>query len=749
MCAQVSAELPISCEMACHAAQRCSNHSSRLKFAPTKRQALTKLETISASMANWVFRVLGQFEVVGPNGPMRMRSARERTILARLVLNANHLVVTERLIDAVWPESPPVTARDQIYTCICRLRKALADVGLVDRLITRHPGYLLTIRNGELDLDAFEQQVKVCMAAVDNTAVTREGLMEMRNALQLFSGDPFVNVASQTIQSAAQRILERKMLLAERCIAAELQLNMYNEALADLAELVSEHPLQERLRVLQMTALHRAGRRVEALALYEETRRELIDQLGVEPCAELRAAHMSVLSDRGEPCISSSTVQRKLATRLFPPELQDFNARTQELSQVCKQVLTWTAAGRGGLVAISGQAGVGKTAFARLLTSELTDYFENGQLYAELVDEKAQPVSSTQVLESFLRALGMGRDSIPQNPGERAEVYQSLIAGRRLLILLDGATAEKQVWPLLPGNSTSLVVVTSRARLGGLIGALHVHLDLPDVDAGVRMLETMIGRDRVAAEPMQTRTLVQQCGRLPYALRFAAARLNSRPHWTIDQMTERLADECHRLDELSYRDRGVRESIMESYDALDPIAQRLFDHLPLCPAPNFPAWVCAPLLDSDPDYALEALERLVDIQLVEVSRDIVDYRYQVGDLVMLVARERMALHGPGERNAAQRRLIATCLYLIDEVNSSERRKILGLTGASATRRPLPRHWVRRLMPNPLTWMDRELPIIETAVRHAIEIGAGDMCWDLAVGVAVFRTNQHLAVFRTS
>jgi len=693
-------------------------------------------------MESWVFRVLGPFDVVGPKGWVQMRSARQRTILAMLVLNANRLVVAERLIDGVWPESPPATAREQIYTCISRLRRALAAAGLDDRIRTRYPGYLLKVRNGELDLNAFERQVEACIETADNVVPTGEGVAGMRSALLLFRGDPFANVDSEVMRWAAQRIVERKMLLTERYIAAELQLNMHQEALAELAELVSEHPLHERLRALQMTALHQAGRRAEALTVYQKIRRELVSQLGIEPGEELRAVHVRILSDEGRSGGTAGTVRRGPVPRLLPREPGCFDARTKQLRQVRERVLAWAAAGRGGLVAISGRAGVGKTAFARQVGQELASCFEDGQLYADLVDREARPVSPGHVLGSFLRELGLSMDSIPQSVDERAEIYRSLLAGRRLLVLLDGATTEEQVSQLLPTDPTSLAVVTSRPRLGGLVGGLHVHLDPPDVDGAIKMLETMIGWDRVAAEPRAARELVLQCGRLPYALRLAAARLSSRPHWTIGRLTERLGDDCRRLDELSYHGYGVREIIMASYAALDPVDRCLFDRLALCPRPSFPEWVCAPLLDCDPDDALEALERLVDVQLVQASQDITGCRYYLDDLVMLVARDRIAMQQTGERDAAQRRLIATWLSLIDEVNRSDRGKILGQLGASAARYPLPRRWIRRLMPDPLAWLDRERSSIETAMRQAIEIEGEDMCWDLAVGVVVSRRNQH-------
>jgi DNA-binding SARP family transcriptional activator len=695
------------------------------------------------TMDGHFFRVLGQLRVAGPNGTVDLKSVRQRTILASLILNANHLVPTEVLIDAVWPEAPPNTARDQIYTCISQLRRTLAAAGLEDRIVTRFPGYVLEVRKGELDLDTFEQQAGACLTA-SGAAMTRETVTMMRHALSLFSGDPFADVDSQAIRRATQPILERKMALAERCVETELEHNLFAEALTDLAGLIAENPLQERLRAMQITALHRAGRQADALAAYQETRSEIIEQLGVEPSAELHDAYMKVLADEADFCRSVSVAQPRAIPRQLPPDLLRFHVRTRQLGQVREQMLAWTAAGRGGLVAISGRVGVGKTTFARLIARELSGSYDDGQLYAELSEDEARPVSTAHVLGSFLLALGVDKASIPVSVDERARLYQDLVADRRLLVLLDGAASEEQVLRLLPRSTTSLVIVTSRSRLGGLLGALHTHLDLPDTETGVKILEMMIGRERVAAEPVQAHALVRQCGRLPYALQIAATRLNSRPHWTLARLTERLTDPDQRLDELSHHDSGVRDKIMESYNALGSMAQSLFDRLALCPTPSFPEWICAPLLGCDPDDALEQLETLADAQLVEVSRDPVGCRYHMDDLVTLVARERTALHEPDERDTALRHLLATCLYLIDEVNHSDVSEVVGPDGESVVRRLLPRRWVRRHIPDPLSWVNRELPLLEAAMRRAGEIGADDVCWDLAVGIAVSRMNQDLA-----
>ena len=220
-------------------------------------------------MVTWTFRVLGPLDVTGPRGAVRLNSSRERTILAVLALNANRLVAAQRLVDAIWAEAPPAMAREQIYICISHLRRALARAGLPDRIATRHPGYLLRVLQDELDLHAFEQRVDAATSAAKSGRPVGELATVLHSALEVFPGEPFADVDSQLVRSAAVHLLERRMSVVEERIDAETRMNLHHEVLDELAALVAEYPLRERLRALQMIALHRAGRRAEALAAYQ------------------------------------------------------------------------------------------------------------------------------------------------------------------------------------------------------------------------------------------------------------------------------------------------------------------------------------------------------------------------------------------------------------------------------------------------------------------------------------------------
>jgi DNA-binding SARP family transcriptional activator len=255
---------------------------------------------------SWVFRVLGPLDVGGPVGAPSFTSARERTILAMLLLEANRAVSVDRLVDAVWDESPPHTARGQIQICVSRLRRTLADAGLPDRIVTRPPGYLLWVEEGEFDLHAFDRFVTTGRQAAHEHRAA-ESAEALRAALDMFAGVPLGDVDSRIVQSVVRRILDRKMIATEECIEAELAIGAHQEVIGELTELVRENPLRERLLALQMAALHRAGRPGEALAVYQEARRTLINELGVEPGNVLRALQMKILNDEDDDGQTSPT----------------------------------------------------------------------------------------------------------------------------------------------------------------------------------------------------------------------------------------------------------------------------------------------------------------------------------------------------------------------------------------------------------------------------------------------------------
>ncbi|WP_405506195.1 NB-ARC domain-containing protein [Streptomyces cyaneofuscatus] len=703
-----------------------------------------------------VFRVLGPVEVSGPSGTLIVHSSRQRVILSLLILSANQPVSVPRLIDAIWSESPPSTAKGQVQICVSQLRRSLGDIGLGGRICTKEPGYEIRIEEDELDLTAFERDVVAGLKAARDGSPA-DCVRYLRRGLALWHGEPLAGVDSRSVRAVALRMAERRLGVLEECIHAELQLGMHREVLTELMELVDAHPLRERLRGLQMTALNQAGRQADALAAYQDTRRELIEQLGVEPPAELRRLQMEILTGGEEEPEERAAPPPgpPPEPRLLPRGIPDLTDRSSEAGLMREALLgrtehrpgagPATAGARSGngtdtgpgmkIVTISGMGGVGKTSLAIRVAHDIADEYPDGQLFAQLREGGIQPVGPERILGRFLRALGSPSSEIPSGLQERAEMYRHRVADRRLLVVLDDAADENQVFPLLPGGDRCAVLVTGRLRLSGIPGSVRIHLDELDSGSAMTMFERLVGRDRVLAEPSDALRVVHQCGGLPLALRMAAARLAARPHWTVGQLAGRLSDEGGRLDALAYGGNDMRASIMVSYQDLERDAQRLLARLALCEASEFPGWIAGPLMDRDPDATAELLDSLVDAQLVDTSWSPVGTRYRLHELIRVFARERLACEdSASEQVVMLRRVMGVWLSLIDEAHSRTYGGDYTLVHSGAERRRLPDVWVEQLLADPMEWLDTERSAIMAAIGQAADLGADEICWDLALGM---------------
>ncbi|MER7450359.1 tetratricopeptide repeat protein [Nocardia beijingensis] len=341
----------------------------------------------------------------------------------------------------------------------------------------------------------------------------------------------------------------------------------------------------------------------------------------------------------------------------LPPGTDAFTGHREELARLVS-LLESPSTAAVTIAAVSGAAGVGKTALAIHLAHQLHDAYPDGQLYVDLGGTDTSPAAAGDVLAGFLREFGIEGSDIPEGLDERARKYRACLAGRRVLVVLDNAADETQLRPLLPGTAGSAVLVTSRAPIATL-GGMHVPLDvLPETEA-IELLSLLIGADRADTEPDAVREVARLCGGLPLALRIAGARLMSRPNWTVSWFADRLADESRRLDLLAVGDLQVRASFALSYHSRSDQEQAAFRTLALTAA-SFPAWNLAALLDTDLDKAELLLENLADAQLVEIAG--IDttgaVRYRLHDLVRVFARECSTRHDTDDsRRHAARRLV--------------------------------------------------------------------------------------------
>jgi DNA-binding SARP family transcriptional activator/tetratricopeptide (TPR) repeat protein/transcriptional regulator with XRE-family HTH domain len=353
----------------------------------------------------------------------------------------------------------------------------------------------------------------------------------------------------------------------------------------------------------------------------------------------------------------------QLAPRQLPPDVADFTGRELTLERLHARM---RERGRGStavvITAAVGKAGVGKTTLAVHAAHQLRRSFPDGQLYVNLRGVEAQALDPTHVLDGFLRALGIDGHAIPEGVDERARLYRSLLADRRMLVLLDNAADAAQVRPLLPAGAGNVVLITSRARLAGLALTEVIDLDVLPPEEAVELLGKIIGADRVASEPEAARTVVALCGYLPLALRIAGARLAAKPHWRLRQLADRLGAQQRRLDELTTGDLEVRASVALSYQGLGALERRAFRLLGLLEVPDFAPWMLSALLEVPADEAEDVAERLAEVQLLDsVGEDAAgQLRYRFHDLLRLYARERLTAEDtPAARDAALERTLQT------------------------------------------------------------------------------------------
>ncbi|HKR51972.1 MAG TPA: BTAD domain-containing putative transcriptional regulator [Pseudonocardiaceae bacterium] len=609
------------------------------------------------------FEVLGPLRVRHGGQSARLSAPMPRTLLGVLLTQANTPVRVDVLVDALWAGQRDPRAAKKLQLHVHRLRCILGDPA---RIRFEHGGYTLQVHPGELDAERFES----ALAEGSDAGQPARAVALLRSALRLWRGEPFSDVTDlPLLRAEADRLAERRLTGLSQLYAAELACGHATAIIPELIELATRHPMRERLQGLLMTALYQAGRQAEALEVYHRTRSALIEQLGLEPGNELQRLEHAILT--GDPLLESprleSSTTHAITPAQLPADITDFTGRKVQLATI--QHLAATDRYESMLVAITGKAGVGKTTLAVHAAHRLRVHYPDGQLFVDLRGAQGHPLAPADVLARFLRSLGVDRTAIPDDIEERAALYRSRLADRRLLILLDNAAGEAQLRPLLPGTPECAVLVTGRIRLAGLNGTRLIDLDILEPDQAVELLARVAGPLRVAAEPGAAREIVRLCGFLPLAVRIAGARLGARPHWRLERLEADLADEDHRLDTLRAGDLDVRASLALSYENLDPTARCAFRRLGLLEVHDFAPWITAALLDIPQAKAEELVDTLVDMQLLEVAGPDAAgaLRYRFHDLLRAYARELAAAEEPeADRLAALDRAFGGWLVLAEE-----------------------------------------------------------------------------------
>ncbi|WP_184846261.1 AfsR/SARP family transcriptional regulator [Allocatelliglobosispora scoriae] len=666
-----------------------------------------------------------------------------RTLLSVLMIHAGTPVPVARLVEELWRGAPPASARSLVRGYVLALRRSLGAEG-PEILTAQADAYLLDVAREAVDAYRFEQ------LAADGQGALRTGDVDravrlLGAALTLWRGPAFSGVAASPLISAyVSRLEELRLAALEARLESDLLAGRAEEVLGEVRQLMQEHPARERIIALWMRALHAQGRRAEALSAYVDARRRLAGEFGIEPGPYLRQAHRDILAEDGAAdAAGTPTADRTPPARPrevpwhAPASIGDFTGRHAELAG-CLKILEQEPGAVMQLVAISGRAGVGKTTLAIHTSHLLHDTYPDGRLYADLRGDSAVPAPADEVLGRFLRALGVQGSEMPETTDERAALLRSRLAGRKMLILLDNASSEQQVRPLLPGTGPSAAVVVSRRRLSALDGSHFVDLDVFSPECALSLLGRIAGVERVMAEPDAASTLAALCGHLPLAVRIAAARVSASPETSLSWLVQQLMDERSRLDELSIGDLDVRTTIAAGYQGLSAAEQRALRRLSLLDVADFPAWVVAAVADLTAAETRQVLRTLVDRRLLDETRvdQVGQLRYGFHSLVKLFARELAQQRPAAAQLAAIDRALEGWLALARAAGAALASGTLAQIGPPRAV-AAPPGGVEVAARSPSAWFEAERAAIAAAVAQAADLGRTDLSWGLAAAAHSF------------
>ncbi len=599
------------------------------------------------------FRVLGPVEVWSGGERVDAGHVKQRAVLAVLLLDLGKVVPIDALVDRVWGGY------------VARLKGMIAAAADSGVALSRRPGgYVLQADPGQVDLYRFRSLVRQAAEADDDQrAAELLGL-----ALGLWRGSALTGLASPWLRTRRETLEQQRIAAVLDYGDVALRQGQHAALTSTLAEEAVTSPANERLIAQLMTAQYRSGRQAEALRWFEQTRRHLAEELGADPRPELKALHQQIL--RNDPALAGPAQGHRNdapVPRELPADVRAFTGRLAELAGL-DRLLACASAEPAAMVisAVAGTAGVGKTALAVHWAHQVAPGFPDGQLYVNLRGyDPGQPMPAAEALAELLRSLGVPGQDIPPEAEERAARYRSLLAGQRMLVVLDNAGSADQVRPLLPGTPDCAVVVTSRDALAGLVardGATRLDLDVLRPEEAVGLLRTLIGA-RVDAEPGAAAELARQCCRLPLALRVAAELAASRPDMPLGGLASELADLHARLDLLEAGGdprTQVRTVFSWSYRHLDADAARTFRLLGLHPGPDVEPYAAAALTGTTVPQARQALDVLARAHLLAPASP---GRYGMHDLLRGYARELTVTLDTGqEQRAALTRLFDHYLH---------------------------------------------------------------------------------------
>jgi DNA-binding SARP family transcriptional activator len=615
------------------------------------------------------FRILGPMEIegsAGPAVPYAPRAAKLRVVLGALLVRSGEVVSVQALTDELWRDDPPRTATTTLQVYISQLRKHLdaAEAGSGrEALVTRQPGYVLRVAPEQLDLARFEALHASGRRALEAGDFAQAAALQ-RQAIGLWRGPLLSDTPhGPALEAAAVRLEEAGVAALDQRIRADLELGRHRDLIAELQSVTARYPLREEFHGHLMLALFRAGRQAEALRAFGQLRHTLVEELAIEPGPALQRLHgrilggdAGLLADEAAPAGPVTVTGSRGRPVALPAADPAFTGRQDELARVVELL---TSAPTGTCVAVAGMPGVGKTALAVEAAHRCAEAFPDGRLFLDLEPEPGRPLGPAQALTRLLRRAGE-TGPLPETVEDLRDALHALLAGRRLLLVLDHAGSEAQLRPLLPATEGCRALITMRPTPASLAAVRTVSLAPLGAEAARSLLAAASGAgsagdaDTVRVpDPAALAEVAAVCGGLPLALRSAAAQLAARPHWSPRTLAARLRDPRDRLDTLRVGELDVRAALSTAYAAATEQQRRSFRLLALLPQAPFGTGPAAAVLGLGADAAGRSVEGLVDARLLEADDT---GRFRFHPLLRLLAGELLARHEPEDsaRDAAAR-----------------------------------------------------------------------------------------------
>jgi DNA-binding SARP family transcriptional activator len=710
------------------------------------------------------FGLLGPLVVRDGTRTVTVSARQQRVLLAALLLNAGRVVSLDALAEVLWDGEWPSGARSALHSAVQRLRATLGPTG-ADLIETQPPGYLITVEDGELDVRAFSS-----LAARGHTAAEAGRWTEaadlLRQALALWRGEALADVPSQLLRDReVPPIQDQRIQALVTRIDADLHLGRHGEVVAELRQLTAAHPLQEQFHAQLMVSLYRSGRQADALAAFQDVRRVLADEVGIDPGLELTVLHQRILAadsellrpegaappgpapqTDSEPTATpsrrdSAAAQDQVVPRQLPAATRHFAGRAEALKTLAGLASEATGDSPATVIAvIGGTAGIGKTTLALHFAHRVADRFPDGQLYVNLrgFDPAGPPMPPSEAIRLLLDALSVPSARIPTGLEAQAGLYRSVLAGQRFLLLLDNARDVDQVRPLLPASPGCLVLVTSRSQLTSLVaaeGAFPLTLDVLAEDDAHELLARRLGAERVAGDLPAADELIQLCAGLPLALSIAAARSASQPGLSLGALSAELRGAGGRLDALDagHAATNVRAVLSWSYQQLNASAGRLFRLLGLHAGPDISAAAAGRLADLPPDEARKALGELTRAHLLF---EYAPGRFGCHDLLRAYASElAQSMDSEAERRAATGRMLDHYLHTAASAALLLHPTRRPVTLVSASPGAMPEYIAD--VAQALAWFQAERRVLIAAAARAAETGFDVHAWQIPWAMSRF------------